>query len=41
MIDFIKETGMALVWLLLGCFIGESNARKDKNNQNSTCREPR
>lgn len=28
MIDFIK--GMALVWLLLGYFIGESNARKDK-----------
>ncbi|RSJ88299.1 hypothetical protein D8792_09750 [Streptococcus cristatus] len=30
MIDFIKDAGMALVWLLLGYFIGESNARKDK-----------
>lgn len=29
-IDCIKEVGMALVWLLLGYFIGESNARKDK-----------
>lgn len=29
-IYFIKEVGMALVWLLLGYFIGESNARKDK-----------
>lgn len=29
-IDFIKEVGMALVWLLLGYFIGESNARKEK-----------
>ena len=29
MIEFIKEVGMALVWLLLGYFIGESNARKD------------
>nr|DAL17809.1 MAG TPA_asm: Flavivirus envelope glycoprotein M [Caudoviricetes sp.] len=29
-IDFIKEAGMALVWILLGYFIGESNARKDK-----------
>ena len=28
-IDFIKEVGMALVWLLLGYFIGESNARSD------------
>nr|DAU97526.1 MAG TPA: hypothetical protein [Caudoviricetes sp.] len=28
--DFIKEVGMALVRLLLGYFIGESNARKDK-----------
>ena len=28
--DFIKEVGMALVWLLLGYFIRESNARKDK-----------
>mgnify|MGYP000974926022 FL=1 len=30
MIDFIKDAGMTLVWLLLGYFIGESNARKDK-----------
>nr|DAK56740.1 MAG TPA: hypothetical protein [Caudoviricetes sp.] len=30
MIDFIKDAGMALVWLLLDYFIGESNARKDK-----------
>lgn len=28
--DFIKDAGMGLVWLLLGYFIGESNARKDK-----------
>ena len=30
MIDFIKDAGMALVWISLGYFIGESNARKDK-----------
>lgn len=30
MIEFIKSVGTALVWLLLGYFIGESNARKDK-----------
>lgn len=28
MIDFIKDAGMALVWILLGYFIGESNAAK-------------
>lgn len=28
--DFIKDAGMALVWILLGYFTGESNARKDK-----------
>ena len=31
MIDFIKDAGMALVWLLLGYFIGESNARDRKS----------
>ena len=30
MIELLKEIGMALVWLLLGYFVGESNARKDK-----------
>ena len=30
MIDFIKDAGMALVWILPGYFAGESNARKDK-----------
>lgn len=29
-IDFIKEAGMALVWLLLGYLVGERSARKDK-----------
>ena len=32
--DFIKEVGMALVWLLLGYFIGEATPEKIKNNQN-------
>ena len=36
MIDFIKDAGMALVWLSLGYFIGESNARKDKKQPNPT-----
>jgi hypothetical protein len=29
-IDFIKEVGMALVWLFLGYLVGERSARKDK-----------
>lgn len=30
MIDFIKDAGMALVWLFLGYLVGERSARKDK-----------
>lgn len=30
MIDFIREAGMALVWLLLGYLVGERN-----NNNNN------
>ena len=29
-IDFIKDAGMALVWLFLGYLVGERSARKDK-----------
>lgn len=32
MIDFIKDAGMALVWLLLGYLVGERSARKDKED---------
>lgn len=32
MIDFIKDAGMALVWLFLGYLVGERNARKDKED---------
>lgn len=32
MIDFIKDAGMALVWLLLGYLVGERSARKDKSD---------
>ena len=32
MIDFIKDAGMALVWLLLGYLVGVRNARKDKED---------
>ena len=37
MIDFIKDAGMALVWILLGYFTGESNARKDKKITKPNC----
>lgn len=30
MIDFIKEAGMALLWLMLGYLVGERSSRKDK-----------
>lgn len=30
MIDFIKDAGMALVWLFLGYLVGERSQRKDK-----------
>ncbi len=30
MIDFIKEAGMALLWLMLGYLVGERSNRKDK-----------
>ena len=32
MIDFIKDAGMALVWLFLGYLVGECSARKDKKD---------
>lgn len=30
MIDFIKETGMAVLWIMLGYLVGERSSRKDK-----------
>ena len=30
MFDFIKEAGMALVWLFLGYLVGERNNNNDK-----------
>ncbi len=32
MIEFIKEFGMAILWLFLGYLVGERAARKDKNH---------
>jgi len=32
MIDFIKEVGMALVWLFLGYLVGERSTRKDEKD---------
>lgn len=32
MIEFIKEAGMAVLWLMLGYLVGERNVRKDKSN---------
>lgn len=32
MIEFIKEVGMALVWLFLGYLVGERSVRKDKKD---------
>lgn len=32
MIDFIKDAGMALVWLFLGYLVGERSTRKDKKD---------
>ena len=32
MIEFIKEFGMAILWLFLGYLIGERAARKDKKD---------
>ena len=31
-IEFIKEVGMAILWLFLGYLIGERNTRKDKED---------
>lgn len=31
-IDFIKEVGMALVWLFIGYLVGERSFRKDKKD---------
>lgn len=31
-IDFIKDVGMALVWLFLGYLVGERSVRKDKKD---------
>lgn len=28
MIEFLKETGMALVWLFVGYLVGEKNGRE-------------
>ncbi len=32
MIEFIKEAGMALLWLMLGYLVGERSNRKDKSD---------
>lgn len=32
MIDFIKDVGMAILWLFLGYLIGERNTGKDKED---------
>ncbi|CYU55967.1 phage protein [Streptococcus suis] len=32
MIEFIKEAGMAVLWLMLGYLVGERNAGKDKSD---------
>lgn len=32
MIDFIKDVGMALVWLFIGYLVGERSARKDEKD---------
>lgn len=32
MIEFIKEFGMAILWMLLGYLIGERAARKEKKD---------
>ena len=33
MIEFIKEFGMAILWLFLGYLVGERAARKEKKNK--------
>ena len=32
MIDFIKEIGMAILWMFLGYLLGERRARQDKTD---------
>ena len=32
MIDFIKDCGMAILWLFLGYLVGERSAKKDKSD---------
>lgn len=32
MIEFIKEVGMAFLWLMLGYLVGERSDRKDKKD---------
>ncbi len=32
MIEFAKEVGMAILWLMLGYLVGESSNRKDKSD---------
>lgn len=32
MIDFIKDVGMAILWLFLGYLVGERSARKYKSD---------
>lgn len=32
MIEFIKEAGMAVPWLMLGYLVGERSNRKDKSD---------
>lgn len=32
MIEFIKEAGMAVLWFMLGCLVGERSNRKDKSD---------
>lgn len=29
-IEFLKETGMALLWLFIGYLVGEKSGRKDE-----------
>lgn len=32
LIEFAKEVGMALIWIMLGYLVGERSARKDKTD---------
>ncbi len=33
MIEFIKEAGMAILWLMPGYLVGERSNRKDKSDE--------